>query len=156
MNVLTLVVEKKKKKKERKKEKTENEAFRGVSFKIKKLNAVPVVVFILESKALYSRTQGIIFYLLNMTRLHCWWSGQWPQSLECPTVAALRFCVSGYWVCFTCLRHELLFHQHAKNVQKVQEQADGRSKDVKWRRKKLLTLDASDSWDIFFHIPCYY
>ena len=49
-----------KKKKERKKEKTENE-----------LNAVPVVVFILESKALYSRTRGIIFYLLNMTRLHC-------------------------------------------------------------------------------------
>ena len=37
----------------------------------KKLNAVLVVVLTLESKALYSRTQGIIFYLLNMTRLHC-------------------------------------------------------------------------------------
>ena len=48
-------------------------AFRGVYFKIKTLNALLVVVLILESKALYSRTQGIIFYLLNtgVTRLHC-------------------------------------------------------------------------------------
>ena len=56
MNVLTLVVKKREK---------------GVYFKIKTLNALLVVIVILESKALYSRTQGIIFYLLNMTRLHC-------------------------------------------------------------------------------------